>query len=322
MAPNTPPDSSSSSTITYTSTHANSVVLDKLQNSPGGFYAAMPKLAYRAEFFAGGRDGNILVVKGRDDDQEFITRGVFQISRNDFYFTPDANFDPANIFHGRLADVKLNCRLTGGRNENFKFSSDDFPAVLDNFRAFERLVPSKKDYETFSVIYDSLGHRSIKLTHNLFEVKTKDNVNEPDATTSSIIPSDDADSDNSLLGPEFNMATWPVAERCKGHLEDLISTHDIQPLPAYDENHNLIPPHLYESKLKGALVEVHMAFCHHRIAKSKRDVFNAILRELIVLSPPSAMPTSPFKRRRLAAGPCTERQYKGKQPIRSSGSSS
>jgi hypothetical protein len=73
------------------------------------------------------------------------------------------------------------------------------------------------------------------------------------------------------------MATWPVAEKCKGHLEDLISTHDIQPLPAYDENHNLISPHLYESKLKGALIEVHMAFCHHRIAKSKWDVFNAIL---------------------------------------------
>jgi hypothetical protein len=170
MAPNTPPDSSSSSTITYTSTHATSVVLDKLQNSPGGFYAAMPKLAYHAEFFAGGHDGNILVVKGRDDDQGFITQGVFQISRNDFYFMPDANFDPANIFNGCLADVKLNCRLTGGHNENFKFSSDDFPTVLDNFHAFERLVPSKKDYETFSVIYDSLGHRSIKLTHNLFEV--------------------------------------------------------------------------------------------------------------------------------------------------------
>lgn len=170
--PTTPPNSSSS-TSTYTSAHAiSSKVLDKLQTSAGGYYAAMPKLAHRAEFFAGGRDGNMLVVKGRDDNQEFIIHGVFQISRNDFYFTPDANFDPANVFHGRLADVKLNCRLTAGRNQNFKFSSDDFSAVLDNLRAFEKLVPSKKDYETFSVIYDSLGQRSIKLTHNLFDVST------------------------------------------------------------------------------------------------------------------------------------------------------
>jgi hypothetical protein len=126
---------------------------------------------------------------------------------------------------------------------------------------------------------------------------------------------------DSGLGSEFNITTWPVAERCKGHLEDLVSTHDICPLPAYDENHVLIPPLQYESKLKGALVEVHMAFCHHRINKSKRDIFNCILRELIVLSPPAAMPTSPFKRRRLNAGPSTERPNKGKQPIRGSGSS-
>jgi len=30
---------------------------------------------------------------------------------------------------------------------------------------FKKLFPSKKDHETFSVIYDYLGHRSIKLTH-------------------------------------------------------------------------------------------------------------------------------------------------------------
>jgi hypothetical protein len=147
--------------------------LDKLQTSPGGFYAATPKLAYRAEYFPGGRDGNILIAKGRDDDQEFIIRGVFQISRNDFYFTPDANFDPANVFHGRLSDVKLSCRLTAGRNDSFKFASEDFPAILDNLNAFEKLVPSKTNYERLSVIHDSLGHRTIKLTHSLFEVSTR-----------------------------------------------------------------------------------------------------------------------------------------------------
>ncbi|KIK32139.1 hypothetical protein CY34DRAFT_27266 [Suillus luteus UH-Slu-Lm8-n1] len=286
--PTTPPDSSSS-TSTYTSVHAiSSKVLDKLQTSAGGYYAAMPKLAHCAEFFAGRHDGNMLVVKGQDDNQEFIIRGVFQISRNDFYFTPDANFDPANVFHGHLAD----------------FSSDDFSAVLDNLRAFEKLVPSKKDYETFSVIYDSLGQRSIKLTHNLFDIKTFDDENQHDATDARRADSNDSTSDD--LGPEFNFAIWPVAERCKDPLQELLSTHDIQPLPAYDENHNFIPPHLYESKLKGALVEVHMAFCHHRIIKSKCDVFNAILRELIILSPPAALPSSPFKHRCLAAGSCTE----------------
>jgi len=147
-------------------------VLDKMQNDEGGFYAATPKLAYRAEYFAGGQKGNILVVKGRnlDEDAEFIIRGVFEISRNDFYFTPDANFNPTNVFQGHFADVKLNCKLTAGRSEAFKFSSDDFSAILDNIRAFEKLVPKERDYETVSIIHDSLGHRSIKLTHSLFKV--------------------------------------------------------------------------------------------------------------------------------------------------------
>jgi hypothetical protein len=68
------------------------------------------------------------------------------------------------------------------------------------------------------------------------------------------------------------MASWPAFDRCKGHLHELVSSHNIQPLPAYDENHNLIPPSQYESKLKGAVVEVHMAICHHHIKSSKRDI--------------------------------------------------
>ena len=112
------------------------------------------------------------------------------------------------------------------------------------------------------------------------------------------------------------MASWPVSDRCKGHLHELMSSHNIQPLPVYDENHNLIPPSQYESKLKGALVKVHMAICHHHIKSSKRDIFNVILRELIVLTPPAAMPTSPFKRRRLNKGPSTKCRNKGKTPIR------
>jgi hypothetical protein len=112
------------------------------------------------------------------------------------------------------------------------------------------------------------------------------------------------------LGPEFSIETWPVADRCKGSLEDLVSSHDIQPLPAYNEKHVLIPPFGYESKLKGALIEVHMVFYHHRIKRTKWNVFNAVLRELIVLRLLAAMPKSPIKRPRLNSGPSTEQQRK------------
>ncbi|KAG2339461.1 hypothetical protein BDR05DRAFT_1039141 [Suillus weaverae] len=271
--PETPP----SSPVRLKPAMTAASVLDKMQNDEGGFYAATPKLAYHAEYFAGGQKGNILIMKGRnlDEDAEFIIRG---------------------------------------RSEAFKFSSDDFSAILDNIHAFEKLVPREWDYEMVSIIHNSLGHRSIKLTHSLFKAKADDleaNAN------------DEGDSDGEgstttveSLSSKYDLASWPVSDRCKGHLHELVPSHNIQPLPAYDENHKLILPSQYESKLKGALVEVHMAICHHRIKSSKRDIFNAVLQEIIVLAPPAAMPTSPFKRHRLNEGPSTKRRNKGKTPIR------
>lgn len=161
-----PPKPKSSSTCTTPAS-----ILQKLQNSPGGFYAATPKLIRHVEYFIGGQDGNILVSKGGGlQPTEFIIRGVFEISRNDFNFTPDANFNPSNIFHGRFADVKLSCHLTAGRDNAFQFSSEDFPDVIDNLTHFEGLIPRATEYEKLSVIHNLLGQRSVKLTHSLFEV--------------------------------------------------------------------------------------------------------------------------------------------------------
>ncbi|OJA12142.1 hypothetical protein AZE42_05141 [Rhizopogon vesiculosus] len=152
---------------------------------------------------------------------------------NDFYSTSDANFDPANVFQGRFADIKLNFHLTAGRDEAFKYSSEDFPPVPDNLRALEKLVPKEIDYETLSVIQETL-----------------------------------------------------VADQCKGTFKISYQPTKYDLFPAYDENHALIPPLQHESKLQGTLVEVHMAIYHHRFK--------------------TAMPSSPFKYRRLNAGPSTE----------------
>ncbi|KAG2092940.1 uncharacterized protein F5147DRAFT_779504 [Suillus discolor] len=113
-----------------TSTPAS--VLQKLQNSAGGFYAATPRLIQHVEYFIGGQDGNILISKGgRLQPTEFIIHGVFEISRNDFNLTPDGNFNPSNVFHGHFADMRLSCQLTAGHNDAFRFSSEDFPDILE-----------------------------------------------------------------------------------------------------------------------------------------------------------------------------------------------
>ncbi|KAG1890684.1 uncharacterized protein F5891DRAFT_986837 [Suillus fuscotomentosus] len=294
------------------STRTPASILRELHDSSEGFgfYAASPRLIRHVEYFIGGQDGNILVAKGGPQAKEFIIRGVFEISRNDFNFTPDANFNPSNVFHGRFSDVKLSCRLTAGRNDMFRFSSEDFPDVLDNIAHFEGLIPRERDYEKLSAVHVSLGQRSIRLIHGLFELNiTYQAKNQDKYDTAS---DEDDDCSTNSLSSDFDIATWPVADRCKGHLQDLRSTHNVCPLPAYDTDHSLIPPLEYESKLKGALVEVHMAFFHHRVKNAKRDVFNAILRQLTVLSPPAAMPINPFKRHRLNTGPLNARNKKAK----------
>ncbi|KAG2365279.1 hypothetical protein BDR07DRAFT_1481540 [Suillus spraguei] len=245
------------STLSSSKTPAS--VLNKLKTSSGGFYAGTPRLAHHAEYFAGGRDGNILITKGLEYDEEFII-----------------------------------C-------EAFKFSSEDFPTVLSNLSAFESLVPKERHYETVSAIHDAIGRRSIKLTHHLFEAndKAQGGTSDEDGNILTTVS----------LSSKFDILTF--ADRHKGHLQDVAFKHNICPLLAYDQNHILIPPLQYEAKLKGTLVEVHMASYHHHTKKSKHDIFEAVLRELIVLSPPVPMPRSPFKRRHLNDGPCTEQHHKG-----------
>ena len=94
------------------------------------------------------REGDVLIPKHTTGSDELTLRGVFQISRSDFYFTPDGKFDPANVFNGRFADVKLSCLLSATRHRDFSFSSDDFPTVIDNLRGFEKLIRPERDAES------------------------------------------------------------------------------------------------------------------------------------------------------------------------------
>ncbi|KAG2102546.1 uncharacterized protein F5147DRAFT_776292 [Suillus discolor] len=202
------PKSSSSTQLTWSPRKTPVSVLNKLKMSPGGFYAATPRLAYHTEYFLGGRDGNILITKGLNHDEEFIIHGVFQISRDDFCFTPDGNFNPTNVFHGHLEDLKLSCQLTAGRSKAFKFSSDNFSAVISNLSAFEKLAPREILYETLSVIRDTIGRRSIKLTHHLFEATDRD---QDDDTSDDSSNSSTNATPMDGLGSEYDITTWPVA---------------------------------------------------------------------------------------------------------------
>jgi len=98
-------------------------------------------------------------------------------------------------------------------------------------------------------------------------------------------------------------AEWPVHERAKPALGRAAVTHNISPLPAYDEEHTLIAPNNYHRKLCGAIVQVHFAIVHYFIKQSKKSVFTAVAREILVLRSPAPAPVNPLKRARLSDGP-------------------
>ncbi|KAF8120376.1 hypothetical protein EV363DRAFT_1303312 [Boletus edulis] len=269
-------------------------------------YAASPDVLQRVEFRRG-KTADVLVVKG-GADAEFTLRGVYQIARNDFYFTPDGNFDPANSFGSKFQDIKLSCRLGAPAFSVFQFAQNDYPACIQNFVGIEKLIKHDKNDEVMSTMSQHLGKTQFKLMHSLFDLKL-DVTETPDEPESGNPDSETltSNTEDDSLGPEFAMERWPVSPRCSSPLKDLFNTHDICPIPAFDTNGKMIPPSQYESALKGATVEIHFTFAHHYIKKNKRHVYSTLLRKLEVLRGPDPLPSSPFKRVRISATPTTKR---------------
>jgi hypothetical protein len=102
---------------------------------------------------------------------------------------------------------------------------------------------------------------------------------------------------------EMSFEGWPARQAWRDELEKVKDTHDMNPIPAYDINHQLITSKHYERALIGAMVEVHFTLIHYLIGK-KGSTLVADLRELIVLRAPQQQipPQSPSKRQ-LLSGP-------------------
>ena len=91
------------------------------------------------------------------------------------------------------------------------------------------------------------------------------------------------------------METWPVTECCIPHLQQILDTHDLYPLPAYNIKGQLIPPLQYDALLKGATVEAHFTLIHHYIKSMNQHVYITMVHKIQVLCFPAPLPTSPFK---------------------------
>ena len=106
-----------------------------------------------------------------------------------------------------------------------------------------------------------------------------------------------------FLCSENVTANWPVHHHITSALERASLTHNISCLPAYDEDHTLIAPGNYHRKLCGAIVQVHFALIHYFIKQSKKSVFTAVTRQILVLQSPPPAPLNPLKRGCITDGP-------------------
>ncbi|KAI5993858.1 hypothetical protein EDD15DRAFT_2366928 [Pisolithus albus] len=268
-------------------------------------YVCVPNLVQYVEFQTG-KNGDVLIRKNADT--EFTLKGVFLIARNDFYFTPDGNFDPANSFSSRFQDTKLSCRLAAPTSPDYQLFNDDFPKCVNNLRSLEKMIKPNKETELMSGLTEHLGKTQFKISHALFEPKTvpppeevEENMQQKTGDGESNSTIADTMDDSASLGPEFAMESWPVSARCLPHLQELYETHDICPLPAFDNNDRLIVLDQYEAMLRGATVEVDFTYTHYFIKKKNKHIYSAVLRRMKILQKPSAIPTSPYKRVRVSA---------------------
>ena len=96
---------------------------------------------------------------------------------------------------------------------------------------------------------------------------------------------------------------WPTSTpKAAEALAAAAETHQVHPLPGYDQNGVLLEPLYYVKRLEGATVIARFELTHYLIRKGKDkravDTFSARVVQLrVILPPPGASPATPRKRK-------------------------
>jgi hypothetical protein len=89
---------------------------------------------------------------------------------------------------------------------------------------------------------------------------------------------------------EYTINNWPVSSSNVSYLEEIQDSHNVRRLPAYDIHGRLIQPSQYEEKLAGAIARVCFTLVHFSI--KQKHIFNAVVRDITVVRPPTAIVSS------------------------------
>jgi hypothetical protein len=106
---------------------------------------------------------------------------------------------------------------------------------------------------------------------------------------------------------EFSIKNWPTAHpAAKEALKEMVTTHCVKPLEAFDMHGRLINPTSYHHQLEGALVQMRFTVTHLSIVGKKPDCFMANIVSMRVLVPPQKIgPVTPRRKRVYRVDPFT-----------------
>lgn len=86
---------------------------------------------------------------------------------------------------------------------------------------------------------------------------------------------------------DYTINEWPINANNEPYLDAIKLSHTVFPIPAYDIKGALISPSDYEEKLGGAIAHVCFSIVHFFIRQ--RHIYNAIIRDITVMRPPTTI---------------------------------
>ncbi|KAJ6477314.1 hypothetical protein C8R47DRAFT_1139938 [Mycena vitilis] len=216
--------------------------------------------------------------------EPFIFSTIVFITLDDFFATSCGRWRGPTLGAPTFADVKLT--FTGAAPadpllaKEFYRSSAKISQLFESARSSELHQP-----QGVFVKSDDPTKRKLRFTHRLFE-KCKDV----------------GDQDDEDVPAAFKIHQWPVRqEEARKAIAGMRLTHRVYYLPAYDASSEgkLIYPSAYDTQLPGALAQIRFTLSHWDIKRDRRDVFNANIVQIRVLSPPQTAfsPSSPARRK-------------------------
>ncbi|KIL56468.1 hypothetical protein M378DRAFT_172685 [Amanita muscaria Koide BX008] len=149
------------------------------------------------------------------------------------------------------------------------------------------------------------GTNKVKFRHILFEAIGSDEGSDDSGSGTQ-------SSGGAELPPQFTIAGWPAYySQAQEELKNMVNTHRVRYLLAFDMNGHLIEPSEYRKHLQGALVQVHFTVTRWAIGARKGDeawdTFVADIHQMRVLSPPASYgkPVVPRKLKFVKRDPIT-----------------